>query len=689
MWTWFHKFASPPHAYRLLGRLAPWFGWPALALILLAAWWGLVKAPADYQQGDAFRILYVHAPSAWMSMFTYVVMAVAAGIGLDLAHQARARGRGGRGADRRLVHLPGAGDRLDLGQADVGHLVGLGRAAHVRADPAVPVPRLHGAARRRSTTPQRADRASAVLAIVGVINVPIIHYSVKWWSTLHQAASVTKLAKPSIALADADSAVHHDRRLPAVFRLGRSAGGCAARSCAVSAMRAGSKRLAKSWTCRISSHGWLCGIRLDRLRPDRRWCCCWNWWVGASQRGRSSRLAAPSAAMNIARETSHMTPRQKRMVTVVAILAGVGIATTFALQAFKKNLLYYYSPTQITAGEAPAVATFRVGGLVENGSLKREPGSLEVHFTLTDFAQESRVSYTGVLPDLFREGQGVIARGKLQRRRHVRRRGSAREARRELHAARGQAEPEAIRTARADSRPPAGQHLSAPAASGRITHGRRTRTFRADPRAAARAARRPCSASPARHFGNRRWMAAARPAVAGQWVFVAMAFGALCWAFYKNDFSVLYVASNSNSALPTFYRFTAVWGAHEGSLLLWALALVDLVDRRRRVQPQPARELRRARARACSASSASVSSSSSCSPRIPFERLMPAAHRRPRPEPAAAGLRARHPSADALLGLRRLRGGLRVRRRRDARRAGSTRPGRAGRARGRRSPGCS
>ena len=72
-------------------------------------------------------------------------------------------------------------------------------------------------------------------------------------------------------------------------------------------------------------------------------------------------------------------------------------------------------------------------------------------------------------------------------------------------------------------------------------------------------------------LGKRRWMAAARPAVAGQWVFVALSFMVLSWAFYKNDFSVLYVASNSNSALPTFYRFSAVWGAHEGSLLLWAL----------------------------------------------------------------------------------------------------------------------
>jgi cytochrome c-type biogenesis protein CcmF len=75
------------------------------------------------------------------------------------------------------------------------------------------------------------------------------------------------------------------------------------------------------------------------------------------------------------------------------------------------------------------------------------------------------------------------------------------------------------------------------------------------------------------HVGNKRWMAAARPAVTGQWVFVALSFGVLAWAFYKNDFSVLYVANNSNSALPTFYRFTAVWGAHEGSLLLWAFAL--------------------------------------------------------------------------------------------------------------------
>jgi cytochrome c-type biogenesis protein CcmE len=102
------------------------------------------------------------------------------------------------------------------------------------------------------------------------------------------------------------------------------------------------------------------------------------------------------------------------MATVAAILVGVGIATAFALQAFNKNLLYYYSPTQIHAGEAPDARSIRVGGLVENGSVQREVGSLEVRFTLTDFSKTVGVSYTGVLPDLFREGQGVIARGRLR-----------------------------------------------------------------------------------------------------------------------------------------------------------------------------------------------------------------------------------------------------------------------------------
>jgi cytochrome c-type biogenesis protein CcmE len=101
------------------------------------------------------------------------------------------------------------------------------------------------------------------------------------------------------------------------------------------------------------------------------------------------------------------------MLTVALILAGVGTSVAFALQAFQKNLLYFYSPSQVEAGEAPLARTIRVGGMVEKGSVQRAPGSLEVRFTVTDFAHELTVSYTGVLPDLFREGQGIIARGRF------------------------------------------------------------------------------------------------------------------------------------------------------------------------------------------------------------------------------------------------------------------------------------
>jgi len=109
-----------------------------------------------------------------------------------------------------------------------------------------------------------------------------------------------------------------------------------------------------------------------------------------------------------------MTPtRRRRLLVVTALLAGIGIATALALQAFQSNLLYFYSPSQMADGEAPADRTIRVGGLVEDGSVERAAGSLTVRFRVTDHAHSIPVRYTGVLPDLFREGQGVVARGRL------------------------------------------------------------------------------------------------------------------------------------------------------------------------------------------------------------------------------------------------------------------------------------
>lgn len=108
-----------------------------------------------------------------------------------------------------------------------------------------------------------------------------------------------------------------------------------------------------------------------------------------------------------------MTPRRRRMMLVALIVLGVGSAAAFALTAFKDNLLYFYSPSDVIAGKAPQDRVFRVGGMVPEGSFSRASGSLEAHFMLTDYAHDVKVSYTGVLPDLFREGQGVIARGRM------------------------------------------------------------------------------------------------------------------------------------------------------------------------------------------------------------------------------------------------------------------------------------
>lgn len=108
-----------------------------------------------------------------------------------------------------------------------------------------------------------------------------------------------------------------------------------------------------------------------------------------------------------------MTKRQRRMFVVLLLLLGVGAAVALALNAFRDNLLYFISPSEVVAGKAPAERAFRLGGMVEEGSVQREPESLRVRFVLTDFAKTVPVQYDGILPDLFREGQGIVAKGHL------------------------------------------------------------------------------------------------------------------------------------------------------------------------------------------------------------------------------------------------------------------------------------
>jgi len=196
-WTWLHKFGSPPHVYRLAGFRTPWFAWPAALLILGALYGGLVLAPPDYQQGDGFRIIYVHAPSAWLGVMIYAVMATAAGVGLiwrmKVAH-AVAASCAGVGAWFTVVSL----------------LTGMLWGKPMWGTYWVWDPRLTAqlillflylgfmGLRASIDDTSRADRASAVLALVGVVNLPVIRYSVEWWNSIHQAPSVMKMDRPSM-----------------------------------------------------------------------------------------------------------------------------------------------------------------------------------------------------------------------------------------------------------------------------------------------------------------------------------------------------------------------------------------------------------------------------------------------------------------------------------------------------------
>ena len=107
-----------------------------------------------------------------------------------------------------------------------------------------------------------------------------------------------------------------------------------------------------------------------------------------------------------------MKPRHKRLTIIGGIVAAVGVAVALVLNAFQSNLVFFYSPSQVAAKEAPLNRTFRIGGLVQQGSVKRE--GTDVHFVVTDTAQTIAVQYKGILPDLFKEGKGVAAQGQLR-----------------------------------------------------------------------------------------------------------------------------------------------------------------------------------------------------------------------------------------------------------------------------------
>src|SRR5580692_718065 len=198
MWTWFYKLASPPYVYGAAAAIVPWFlGSAALALGygLIA---GLAIAPPDYQQGEAFRMIYVHVPSAILSLTVYTVMAAASAVALIW------RIKVGHAVSAAAAPIGASFTILALvtGSLWGRPMWGTYWAWDPRLTSELILLFLYvGVMSLRSAfeDPSRGDRAAALLSIVGAVNVPIIHYSVVWWNSLHQAATVAKLDGPKMA----------------------------------------------------------------------------------------------------------------------------------------------------------------------------------------------------------------------------------------------------------------------------------------------------------------------------------------------------------------------------------------------------------------------------------------------------------------------------------------------------------
>jgi len=192
-----HKLTSPREFFHLAGTASLWLGWTALALLLPGIYLGLLGSPPDYQQGEGVRIMYVHVPAAWLSMFIYVTMAGAALVGLVWrlkVSDAFVRASAPLGAAFTFLALatgslwgkPMWGTWWIWDARLTSELILLFLYLGFMA--------LQSAIEER----EQAARAGAILVLVGVVNIPIIHYSVEWWNTLHQGATVTKFDRPSI-----------------------------------------------------------------------------------------------------------------------------------------------------------------------------------------------------------------------------------------------------------------------------------------------------------------------------------------------------------------------------------------------------------------------------------------------------------------------------------------------------------
>jgi heme exporter protein C len=195
-WTWLHRFGSPPHFYRVAGTLTPWFAWPAAVLVIVGWTWGLVYAPPDALQSDAYRVIFVHVPSAWLSLMSYSLMAVAAAVGLiwriKVAHAVAAAIAPAGAVFTALALVTGM-----LWGAPIWGTYWTWRDPRLVFELVLLFLFLGYLALRSATDDEnRADRASGLLATVGIVNVPLVHFSVG--SALHQGSTVFRAQGPAM-----------------------------------------------------------------------------------------------------------------------------------------------------------------------------------------------------------------------------------------------------------------------------------------------------------------------------------------------------------------------------------------------------------------------------------------------------------------------------------------------------------
>ena len=196
--NWF-KYASPQSFYPLAGKMIPWFIALAVVFGIAGLWLGMVVAPTDFQQGEGYRIIFIHVPASWMSMFIYLVMAFWAALGL--AYNTRLSGMMAQA-------LAPTGALMAFLSLWTGALWGKPMwgtwwvwDARLTSELILLFLYIGFIALQASIDdPRRADKAGAVLALVGVVNIPIIYFSVKWWNTLHQGSSVSLTKSPSMAI---------------------------------------------------------------------------------------------------------------------------------------------------------------------------------------------------------------------------------------------------------------------------------------------------------------------------------------------------------------------------------------------------------------------------------------------------------------------------------------------------------